>query len=172
MRILKGPTDVETEEAFKDLTGEEIFQLIRNFEIDEKFFQLSVDRNLFSGLSQEEILIKAAEGGSYYYVQKAHIQLIKNRNDHIRAVLNDAICKASKYGHLQIVKYLINFGADKYLGLMFNRFSVLEFAMNNGGSFNSMVEDRTTGKVHSALWYYLENLNRDIVEYSKRQGAV
>lgn len=173
MRILKGPSDDETMSIFNDLTANEIFELLRKctYELDEKWFQIAVDKGLLIGLSSEAILLKAAEGNSLKYLESAHIQLIKDRNDHIPEILDNAMCGASKYGKLQIIKYLYNFGSNINLTLIHtpnDRKDICEFAYENGARIENKIEDRMTGVSHNVLWYALKETNLFLAEYADR----
>ena len=170
MRILLGPSDEETKEVFRCLSAEDIFYQIRNFDLDEKWFQQAVYKGLLKDLSPEEILLKADEGGSLKYVQKSHVQLIKNKNNNIKDIMDEAICKASKYSHVEIVKYLFNFGADINL-VFFNAedAAVLDFAIENGAMVTNKLKDKTTGDSHSVLWFMLEKVNSSLADYVEKQ---
>lgn len=167
MKILKPISDEESMEILKKLTGEEIFQSIRNFELDEKYFELCVSKGLLKGLIPEQILLIAAEGGSLKYIEKAHIELIKEKNNRIKDILNEAIIAATKFSHLQIIDYLVNFGGDINMVLISANGNqrIQNFAIKNGAKIHSKITDRTTGESHSVLWYLLKEINLSIADY-------
>lgn len=170
MKILKGPTDQETFEALKDLTADDIFQLVRNFNLEEKWFQLAVDKGLLDNLSPQQIFLKSAEVGSLKYLETSHINLIKQQFKNLKELIDEAICLAAKFGHLSVIEYLFNFGGNINLVLInSSKFPQIEdYALQNGAKFYSKI-DNTNGETHSVLYYRLREIQCSIAEYVDRE---
>lgn len=173
MKILVGPSDHETKEAFKDLTANEIFQRVRNFDLDEKWFQLAVEKGLLDNLSPQQVFLKSAEGGSLKYLEISHIELIKQQFKNLKELFDEAICLAAKFGHLSVVEYLFNFGGNINIVLINANGNPLieEFAFKNGAKMNTHLIDKTTGDSHSVLYYILKGINSSIANYIDREFA-
>lgn len=167
MKILKGPSDEETFEVLNSMTCKEIFRCIKNFEIEEKWFDLAVKKGLLLGLLPDEILFVAAEGGSLEYVKKAYEQIILTERKSIKDLLDDAISLASGNGHLKIVEYLYNKGADINLAFInsADHDHILNFAIENGANINNRIVDKMSGELHSLLWFMLININKSMADY-------
>lgn len=170
MKILTGPSDEETLIALKDLSADEIFLRVRNFNLEEKWFQLAVDKGLLDNLSPRQIFLKSAEGGSLQYLESSHIDLIKKQYKNLKGLIDEAICLAAKFGHLSVVEYLFNFGGNINLVLINSSKSphIEDYALQYGAKFHYKVKN-TNGESHSVLYYRLKEIQCSIAEYIDRE---
>ena len=111
MNILKPPTDEEFFDAISKMTTEELFESCCNgMDYNGDVFQLAVDRGLFLNDNPEGIFIKSAKGGSVKYLKLAiELGVEKNFQDDDGFT---GLMYAANHGHLDVLKYLIDNGAD------------------------------------------------------------
>jgi ankyrin repeat protein len=110
MNILRGPSDDETLEAFKDKTPHEIFEMCVTHNLNNKIFQLSIDKGLFKLFTPEKNFLNCAKVGSLYHMKKFILDgvYIDVKNE----INNTALIYASMFGHFETVKFLVESGAE------------------------------------------------------------
>jgi hypothetical protein len=161
MKILHGPSDEETFNVLKFYNVDEIFRLTILHKLNERFFQLAIDKSIEENdINYDIILINAINYNSLKYVQfaidngadintKQKISFSQGFLDYqcksIVEKISIPIIIATNNNNLEIVKYLIEHGAD----------------VNKQSDTN-----------HTAISYAIKNKNITIKNYLIEHGAL
>lgn len=160
MKILKGPTDEETDELLQKLTAVEKVCLCLSHPIPTEYIRSIIDRGIMDDLDGEDIFLLCKQyslGDKYFQlaIDKGlfnHQSLFYNRLqsavesnsiqyvireltpciDDIRFqdMVNHLLISASQYGSLDVIKYLISIGADVSFVNHKNETPLLNAALN------------------------------------------
>lgn len=204
LRILKGPNDDEMFEMFKKLSPDEMFNTIFIKNLDDRFldlafdrlnrlpaeqvldltirhhlgdrgFQKAVDKGILEELSPKNVLISAAKSGSLKYIKYA---LSKGANvNYKRYDGYSSIIYAIDFGFLEIVKFLIEKGADMdaidngwtplLRAAYFGRIEIFKYLVEHGADINQV--QASTG--WTPLMYAARRNCYQLVKYLVELGA-
>lgn len=97
-------------DKLKQLPLNKILEICRRFQLGDAGFQIAFDNGLLENIKPNQLLVKASQVSSLKYVKYA----LENGADINYARKNDdtALMYASKRGKIEIVQYLISHGAD------------------------------------------------------------
>jgi ankyrin repeat protein len=110
LNILKGPSDDETYDAFKDLNAIDLFKRCCEFKLPEKFLDLAFEKNLLDEMDLNSILIMSVNTN---YLIGVKFSLDKGADINYKTKKGyTSLIRAVDEGFNEIVKYLIDKGAN------------------------------------------------------------
>jgi ankyrin repeat protein len=173
MKILKGPSDEDIHNILINLPIDQIIVKTIKHNIGEMGYQIAIDKGLFDKVSSKEALYSAIYCNTIKYVKhfiESDISLLncKFYNE------STPILTASYVGHIEIIEYLIEKGADinsigdhgltPLLMAVYNgKFNAVKYLVEHGANINHRNIEKYNAVDIAIRWEYTE-----IVHYLKK----